>query len=138
MLLGEDTQHSMSTKRGRVRRHSISSLEEAAKRVAQENAIDATTPGGAATIMPSRQNELMMMQIRGASATQQDEKYYNARKRPLPLDASDTSPAKKIALLGGGVTMEELLRNAQPAAATTSGDEPQHLCLPSGKNVYKY
>ena len=105
----------MSTKRSRVRRHSISSLEEAAKKVAQEPIIVTDS-----TKMPSTQNAEMFSNAR----------YGNARKRPLPIDvslASDISPAKRFALLPGGLSMEDLLKNATP---TAGGD--QCLCLPGG------
>ena len=123
MLLGEITQHhSMSTKRGRVRRHSISSLEEAAKKVAQE---------------PSSGEATGMMSTHMLGSLGEAGKYLKFdRKRPLPLDAaSDMSPAKKIALLTGGVTMEDLLKNTAPSAATSaqSSGGDQYLCLPGGK-----
>ena len=120
MLLGEITQHhSMSTKRGRVRRHSISSLEEAAKKVAQE-------PSSAEATMPS------FSEAGKYTIMSQD----RSRKRPLPVDAASDSmsPAKKIALLTGGVTMEDLLKNAPSSGtsvASSGGD--QYLCLPGGK-----
>ena len=116
-MLGEITQRPMSTKKSRVRRHSISSLEEAAKKVAQEPVTEAT--------MPSTQN------ASSGSFEQTSDRRYNARKRPLPIDASianDISPAKKFALLAGGLTMEDLVKNAP---ATAGGD--QYLCLPGGE-----
>ena len=111
----------MSTKRGRVRRHSISSLEEAAKKVAKESASE---PSQTDT-MPSVQNE-QSMHAEG----------HNPRKRPLPFDhaaslANDMSPAKKFAILTGGLTMEDLLKSAPAQGHATGGD--QYLCLPGGK-----
>ena len=120
LLVDPGFQQPMSTKRGRVRRHSISSLEEAAKKVAKESASEPST-----STMPSLQNE-QNLHAEG----------HNPRKRPLPFDhtaslANEMSPAKKCAMLTGGLTMEDLLKNA-PAHAT-GGD--QYLCLPGGKET---
>ena len=117
LLVHPAIQQPMSTKRNRVRRHSISSLEEAAKKVSKEPANER-----AESTMPISQ--------------QNDQTLRSARKRPLPIDAAaaaalanDLSPAKKVALLAGGLTMEDLLKSA-PVHAT--GGE-HYLCLPGGK-----
>ena len=122
MLLGEITELSMSTKRSRVRRHSISSLEEAAKKAAQE-------PTDSKTAMGITVNAAEMLATSGSS---------NARKRPLPLDAShtnDVSQAKRLALLTGGLSMEDLLKNAAVAPTHALGGDPQYLCLPGGTDT---
>ncbi len=126
MLLGEITQLlSMSTKRSRVRRHSISSLEEAAKKAAQE-------PSDSTAIMPTT-----TLQAETVSAAS-DARYGKAKKRPLQIDsaslASDVNPAKKFAMLAGahgGLSMEDLLKNA---ALQTPGEgaDQQYLFLPGG------
>ena len=94
-----------------MRRHSFSSLEEAARKIAQDPKVsEAAAPTTAAAA--------------GC----------NMRKRQLPIDAAlanDANPAKKIALMSGGLTMEELLKNAPSMTPGAGGD--QYLCLPGGE-----
>ena len=121
MLLGEVTQISMSTKRSRARRHSISSLEEAAKKAAQEPSDSIKI---AATMPTTTQHAGMM--------SAGDARYGKAIKRPLPIDASlasDVSSTKKFAMLAGGLSVEDLLKNTSPQ---TPGGGDQYLCLPGG------
>ena len=113
----------MSTKRSRARRHSISSLEEAAKRAAQE-------PSDSTAIMPTttQQAETVM-------SAASDARFGKAKKRPLPIDptslASDVNPAKKFAMLAGGLSMEDLLKNAAQQTPGEGADQ-QYLFLPGG------
>ena len=131
LLLGEITQLSMSTKRSRARRHSISSLEEAAKKAAQEPSDSTKT---APAIMPTTVQQAEIVTVSAGDA-----RYGKAKKRPLPIDAdsliSDANPAKKFAMLAaaGGLSMEDLLKNA--ALQTTQageGADQQYLFLPGG------
>lgn len=107
----------MSTKRSRARRHSISSLEEAAKKAVQEPS-DSTMP-------TTTQHAEIVSAV--------DARYGKAKKRPLPIDASlasDVNPAKKFAMLAGGLSMEDLLKNA--ALQTPGEGADQYLFLPGG------
>lgn len=127
MLLGGEIREElpMSTKRNRTRRHSFSSLEEAARKIAQEPKVSETA--ACAVNMPAEQ----LLSARGSGVAG-----YNSRKRPLPIDAAlanDANPAKKFAMMSGGLTMEELLKSGPSVTQTAGGD--QFLCLPGGERV---
>ena len=132
MLLGGEIiqELPMSAKRNRTRRHSFSSLEEAARKIAQEPKVNSE----AAVNMPTEQ---FILSARGRDAS--GVAGYNSRKRPLPIDsdlANDANPAKKFAMVSGGLTMEELLKST-PSVTPPAGGE-QYLCLPGGEDFVNF